>query len=66
MDVLVVEPDAALAEVAELDALALGNGDGHAAGPVCPTDELVGAGGPVVERADGRGRSGWTLSGRTN
>src|SRR5918998_484481 len=55
--VLVVEPDAALAEVAELDALSLRDGDGHAAGAVAAADQLVGAGRPVVERADGRDRA---------
>src|SRR5919112_5300804 len=55
--IIVVEPDAALAEVAELDALPLRHVDGHAAGAIAAADQLVGAGRPVVEGADGRYRS---------
>ena len=64
--VLVVEPDAALAEGAELDALALGHGRRDAAGPVGTTNGLWAPGVqslkvPTADTAPER-----TLSGRTN
>ena len=57
--ILVVEPDATVGQVAEGDLLAGRDSHGDATGAVAALDQLVLAGGPVVEgadRGDGAGR----------